>query len=89
MAVKIAIIEDEKKIARFMELELIHEGYQVDVFKKGSHFLDFLEKNKEFSYDLILLDIMLPEMSGLEVCSYLREYSEVPVIMVTAKDSVF
>ena len=87
MSAKILLVEDERKIARFLELELIHEGYQVDVFANGSAALEKL-KNKENKYDLILLDIMLPEMSGLEVCSRIREFSQIPVIMVTAKDSV-
>ena len=79
------LVEDEDKIARFMELELIHEGYQVDVFSQGK---EALNKINEKKYDLIILDIMLPEMSGLDVCSKIREDSEVPIIMVTAKDSL-
>ncbi len=85
MSAKIVLIEDEKKIARFIELELIHEGYKVDVFNKGNQ---GLEKIKENNYDLVLLDLMLPGMGGMEICSKIREFSDIPVIMVTAKDSV-
>ncbi len=85
MASKILIIEDESKIARIMELELEHEGYKVDVVKTGQNGLD---KLKEKNYDLLLLDIMLPGMNGMEVCSRIREFSEIPIIMVTAKDAV-
>lgn len=84
MSAQILLIEDEKKIARFMELELMHEGYEVDLIKSGQK---GLEKFKDEDYDLVLLDIMLPEIDGLEVCSRIRENSEVPIIMVTAKDS--
>ncbi len=85
MSGKILIIEDEKKIARFMELELMHEGYEVDSFRSGEQGLESFANN---DYDLVLLDIMLPEMSGMEVCSRVREQSDIPIIMVTAKDSV-
>ena len=84
MSASILLIEDEKKIARFMELELMHEGYEVDLVKTGQK---GLEKFNNKDYDLILLDIMLPEIDGLEVCSRIRETSEIPIIMVTAKDS--
>lgn len=82
---KILIIEDERQIARFLELELLHEGYRVDVEFDGRLGLNKVE---EGLYDLILLDIMLPGLNGMEVCRRIRQFSDVPVIMLTAKDDV-
>ena len=86
MAAKILIVEDEAKIARFVELELTHEGYEVDKAVDGRTGLSMaLEK----SYDLMLLDVMLPGLSGLELLRRLRnEGSTLPVILLTARDSV-
>jgi Response regulators consisting of a CheY-like receiver domain and a winged-helix DNA-binding domain len=80
---KILIIEDEVKIARFVELELNYEGYEVEKAHDGRN---GLETFKNGSFDLILLDIMLPTMSGIEVLRRVRAISEIPVIMLTAKD---
>ena len=85
MPCKILIIEDEEKIARFIELELVHEGYEVDKCTDGR---EGLEKAESGAYDLILLDIMLPGLNGLEVLRRLRKTSSVPVIMLTARDAV-
>lgn len=85
---KIMIVEDEDKIARFLELELIHEGYDVEVFNNGQKVLENELASIDEDFDLILLDIMLPEISGMKVCARIREQSEIPIIMVTAKDSV-
>ncbi|MBM7870966.1 DNA-binding response OmpR family regulator [Clostridium pascui] len=82
---RILIIEDEIKIARFLELELKHEGYEVDQAHDGREGLD---KALEQEFDLIILDIMLPSMNGIEVLRRLRQGSEVPVIMLTAKDEI-
>ena len=82
---KILIVEDERKIARFLELELKHEGYEVDTAGDGR---TGLEKALADSPDLIVLDLMLPELSGIEVCRRLRHESDVPIIMLTAKDDV-
>lgn len=82
---KILIIEDEKQIARFIELELKHEGYDVYVCYDGK---EGLKKVEEIHPDLILLDIMLPGINGIEVCRKIRQYSNVPIIMVTAKDDI-
>lgn len=79
---RILMVEDEIKIARFVELELQHEGYEVDVAANGP---DGLQKALEKSYDLIILDIMLPGMNGIDVLRRLRQNSQVPVIMLTAK----
>lgn len=85
MAARVLIIEDEEKIARFLELELTHEGYEADKAGNGRLGLDMA---LEGGYDIILLDLMLPELSGLEVIRRLRKSSDVPVIMLTARDAV-
>jgi len=82
---KILIVEDEHKIARFLELELNYEGYDVEIANNGR---DGLEKGKADDINLIILDLMLPGLSGIEVCRRLRQTSEVPIIMLTAKDDI-
>ena len=82
---RILIIEDERKIARFLELELLHEGYEVETAADGR---SGLEKALTWNPDLLILDLMLPELSGIEVCRRLRHESDVPIIMLTAKDDV-
>ena len=82
---RILIIEDERKIARFLELELQHEGYDVETAGDGRN---GLLKALTWKPDLIILDLMLPELSGIEVCRRLRHESDVPIIMLTAKDDV-
>ncbi|MGI6690200.1 MAG: response regulator transcription factor [Christensenellales bacterium] len=82
---KILLVEDEAKIARFIELELAHEGYQVEKAEDGRTGLDMARAG---GYDLLLLDIMLPGLNGLEVLRRLRKTSDVPVIMLTARDAV-
>lgn len=79
------IVEDEEKLARFIELELCHEGYGVEKAFDGRTGLEMAESGR---FDLILLDIMLPGMSGMELLRRLRRSSEVPVIMLTARDTV-
>lgn len=81
----ILLIEDEQKIARFVELELQHEGYEVLVAQDGRSGLELAEKG---GWDLLLLDIMLPGLNGLEVLRRLRRSSDLPVIMLTARDAV-
>lgn len=86
MTANILVVEDEEKLARFIELELGYEGYQVSVSHDG---LDGLTKARESSPDLLILDWMLPGMTGLEVCRRLRATGDkVPVILLTAKDEV-
>ncbi len=85
MSNRVLIIEDEEKIARFLELELTHEGYETA--KAGNGRLG-LEMALEGGWDIILLDLMLPELNGLEVIRRLRKSSDVPVIMLTARDAV-
>lgn len=82
---KILIVEDEEKIARFIELELVHEGYEVSKTVSGREGLAMAESGE---YDLMVLDVMLPELNGLEVLRRLRKSSDMPVIMLTARDAV-
>jgi DNA-binding response OmpR family regulator len=85
MGAKILLIEDEEKLARFVELELTYEGYEVAKAFNGRTGCELAQNGH---YDLILLDIMLPELNGMEVLRRLRRTSSVPVIMLTARDSV-
>lgn len=79
---KILIVDDEKLLVKGMRFNLENEGYDVDTVYNGEDALELATKNK---YDLIVLDLMLPKISGLEVCKRIREFSKVPIIMVTAK----
>ncbi len=85
----ILVVEDERQIARFIELELIHEGYQVTVATDG---IDALIQARQNPPDLVVLDLMIPGIDGLEVCRRLRTSRDatraLPIIMVTAKDSI-
>jgi two-component system response regulator ArlR len=85
MAERILVIEDESKIARFLELELKHEGYEVEIAYDGRSGLERVEKK---DIDLVILDLMLPLMSGIEVCRRIRKFSDLPIIMLTAKDDI-
>jgi DNA-binding response OmpR family regulator len=82
---RILIIEDEEKIARFIELELKYEGYEVEKAFNGR---DGLELVKTHPFDLVLLDIMLPGLNGIEVLRRIRQFSDLPVILLTARDAV-
>lgn len=82
---RILIVEDEEKIARFVTLELEHEGYQVEHAADGRTAVDL---TLERDYDLILLDVLLPQLNGMEVLRRVRKHKDVPVIMVTARDAV-
>lgn len=81
----ILIIEDEEKIARFVELELTYEGYEVEKALNGR---DGLELATARPFDLVLLDILLPGLNGIEVLRRIRKVSDVPVILLTARDAV-
>lgn len=85
MAERILIVEDEEKLARMVELELQYEGYEVEKAADGR---TGLEKAQSGRFRLVLLDIMLPELSGMEVLRRLRRTSQVPVILLTARDAV-
>ena len=82
---KILIIEDDKNIQRLLALELRHKNYSVDSAYDGEQGIEIFSKN---SYDVVLLDLMLPKKSGKEVCQELRELTDTPIIVITAKDSV-
>ena len=84
MSEKILLIEDEEKMARMVELELTHEGYKVIKAFDG---VTGLDKANEDDFDLILLDIMLPGLTGTEVLRRLRKTKQTPVILLTARDS--
>ena len=83
---KILIVEDDAGISDFVKLELDHEGFETCVAATGR---EALEKFESFAPDLILLDVMLPELSGLEVLRRIRKNSAVPVIMVTARGETY
>jgi two-component system response regulator MprA len=85
MSENILVIEDETNIAQFLERGLIYEGYRVDVAYDGQSGLSMARDNPP---DLVILDWMLPGLDGIEVCRRLRAASEVPIIMLTAKDAV-
>lgn len=82
---KILLIEDEIKLARFVELELKYEGYDVTVCHDGKDGMEAVTKGE---YDMVLLDLMLPGMTGIEICRRVRKFSTIPIIMLTAKDEV-
>ena len=82
---KILIVEDEKQMADFISLELKHEGYDVDICYDGEQ---GYEKAIKTNYDIILLDIMLPKINGMEVCRRLRTKKDTPIIMLTAKGDI-
>jgi DNA-binding response OmpR family regulator len=86
MSHRILIIEDEANLARFIELDLTHEGYEVRVSHDGREGLE-LALSEEWG--LILLDVMLPSLNGMEVCRRIRAVKQTPIIMITARDSVF
>lgn len=83
---KILIVEDEQNLARFIELELEHENYTVDIENDGKL---GLEKGLTNSYDLILLDLMLPNINGLEICRQIRQSQSTPIIIITAKSDTY
>lgn len=82
---KILVIEDEENIASFVKMELVYEGYEVDNSYDGK---EGLEKALNGKYDLIILDLMIPNLNGLEVCRRVRKVKNIPIIMLTARDSV-
>ena len=82
---KILIMEDDIRIRRILELELEHEGYKVCEAKDGAEGLELFKKEY---FDLILLDLMMPKMSGEEVCKKIRETSQIPIIVLTAKEQL-
>ncbi|ADL69137.1 two component transcriptional regulator, winged helix family [Thermoanaerobacterium thermosaccharolyticum DSM 571] len=85
MGENILIIEDEKKIARFLQIELEHEGYNVAIEYSGN---EGLRRALDENYDLIILDLMLPGMDGFSVLKEIRKKSSIPVIILSAKDEI-
>lgn len=85
MSEKILIVEDDEKISRLIEMELKFEGFEVEKAFDGR---DGLNKATTEKADLIILDLMLPKMNGIEVCKRIREHSQIPIIILTAKDGV-
>ena len=87
MTKNILLVEDEKNIARFIELELKHEQFNVTISYNGREGLqEALKEDNHF--DVILLDVMLPELNGIEVCRRIRSHSQVPIILITARDAI-
>lgn len=81
----ILLIEDEVNIAKFVELELKHENFDVTVSFDGREGYDLAIDN---TYDLLLIDVMLPSLNGLEICRRVRKAKDVPIILITARDAV-
>ena len=83
MARKVLVVDDEKLIVKGIRFSLEQDGMDVDCAYDGQEALDLIQKNE---YDVVLLDVMLPVLTGFEVCQQVREFSDVPIIMLTAKD---
>ena len=82
---RIFIVEDERRIARFLQIELEHEGFETATESNGKR---AFERIIQENYNLVLLDVMLPEMDGITICRKVRELSDIPIIMLTAKDDI-
>ena len=82
---QVLIVEDERRIARFLQMELEHEGMSTAIEDNGRR---AYERIVQENYDLVLLDVMLPDMDGFTICRKVRELSQVPIIMLTAKDDI-
>lgn len=82
---KVLIIEDEERLSQFLSLELTHEGYYVEQFVDGR---EGLQSALDNDWDIILLDLMVPGLNGLEICRRIRQVKKTPIIMMTARDSV-
>ena len=82
MANRVLVVDDEKLIVKGIRFSLEQDGMEVECAYDGE---EALEKARQNTYDIILLDIMLPKLTGLEVCQQIREFSSVPIVMLTAK----
>ena len=82
MGKRVLVVDDEKLIVKGIRFSLLQDGLEVDCAYDGEEALNMAKEN---DYDLILLDVMLPKMDGFEVCQQIREFSDVPIIMLTAK----
>ncbi|MEI4768223.1 response regulator transcription factor [Psychrobacillus sp. FJAT-51614] len=85
MGFHLLLIEDEVNIAKFVELELKHEGFQVTVCHDGREGMELAISNQ---YDLLLVDLMLPSLNGLEICRRVRKQKNTPIILITARDAI-
>lgn len=85
MEFHLLIIEDEVNIAKFVELELKHEGFKVTVCHDGREGMELAISNE---YDLLLVDLMLPSLNGLEICRRVRKQKNTPIILITARDAI-
>ena len=83
---KIMLVEDDTNLAELIKIYLISENWKISIFHTGKEALEEFEKNK---YDLILLDILLPDINGFEICKKIRETSTMPIIMLTALEDSF
>jgi len=83
--IRIFIVEDERRIARFLQIELEHEGFETATEANGRR---AFERIMQEDYDLVLLDVMLPDMDGMEICRRVREVTDIPIIMLTARDEI-
>lgn len=83
MAKRVLVVDDEKLIVKGIRFSLEQDGMEVDCAYDGE---EALEKAKQNAYDIILLDIMLPKLTGFEVCQQIRDFSNVPIVMLTAKE---
>ena len=81
---KVLVVDDEKLIVKGIRFSLEQDGMEVDCAYDGE---EALEKIRETEYDIVLLDVMLPKIDGFEVCKAVRDFSNVPIIMLTAKDT--
>lgn len=82
MAKKVLVVDDEKLIVKGIRFSLEQDGMEVDCAYDGEEALNMAKQN---AYDMILLDVMLPKMDGFEVCQAIREFSDMPIVMLTAK----
>ena len=82
MAKKVLVVDDEKLIVKGIRFSLEQDGFEVACAYDGE---EALQMAKEMEYDMVLLDVMLPKLNGFEVCQAIREFSEMPIIMLTAK----
>ena len=82
MAVKVLVVDDEKLIVKGLKFSLEQDDMEVECAYDGEEALEYAKNNQ---YDIILLDIMLPKLDGMQVCQQIREFSNVPIIMLTAK----
>lgn len=82
MAAKVLVVDDERMIVKGLRFSLMQEGYEVECAYDGEEAVNMIQENQ---YDIVLLDVMLPKLSGFEVLQQVREFSEVPIIMLTAR----